>query len=65
MKPAEIATAVITIPVVAAFLVATMAAPVDVPAPATAAVEMSAALTQNVAEEIVVVAKRASVASAT
>jgi enamine deaminase RidA (YjgF/YER057c/UK114 family) len=65
MKPAEIATAVISIPVVAAFLVSTMIASVDVPAPAKAAVETSAAATQNVAEEIVVVARRASADSAT
>ncbi len=65
MKPAEIATAVISIPVVAAFLVSTMIASVDVPAPAKAAVETSAAAAQNVAEEIVVVARRARADSAT
>lgn len=65
MKPAEIVTAVVSIPVVAAFLVSALAAPVEIPSPPKSAVEAPAAFAQNVAEEIVIVAKRVAINPAT
>jgi hypothetical protein len=59
MKPAEIVTAVVSIPVVAAFLISAMASPVETPVPTKTSIEAPAALAQNVADEVVVVAKRA------
>lgn len=59
MKPAEIATAVVSIPVVAAFLVTAMTMPAQPVAPApVAAIEAPVVTTLTVADEIVVVAKR-------
>lgn len=58
MKPAEIVTALVSIPVVAAFVVSMMAAPAAMPSPSSVATDAPAAVAQNVAEEIVVVAKR-------
>lgn len=63
MKPAEIVTAVLSVPVVAAFLVSAVAGPAERPAPAAVAIEASvsapASFADNVADEIVVIAKRA------
>ncbi len=59
MKPAEIVTAVVSIPVVAAFLVSAIAGPVERTAPAAIAIEAPASVADNVADEIVVIAKRA------
>jgi len=59
MKPAEIVTAVVSIPVVAAFLVSAIAGPAERPAPVALKIEAPAAVADNVAEEIVVIAKRA------
>lgn len=60
MKPAEIVTAVVSVPVVAAFIVSALAGPAERPAPAAITVEAPAAtVADNVAEEIVVIAKRA------
>jgi hypothetical protein len=58
MKPAEIVTAVVSIPIVAALLVSAVTAPVEPLVPTKAA---PAAIAQNVADEIVVVARRAAV----
>lgn len=59
MKPAEIVTAVLTIPVVAAFLVSAMTDRVEPSVPAAITAEAPSAFAQNVADEVVVVAKRA------
>ena len=64
MKPAEIVTALVSIPVVAAFVVSVMTAPVEAPTPPKMATDVSAAFAQNVADEIVVVAKRAAASPA-
>lgn len=59
MKPAELATAVVSIPVIAAFLVTAMTLPANPVAPAPAAkTEAPVVTTLTVADEIVVVAKR-------
>lgn len=59
MKPAEIVTAVVSIPVVAALIVSAIAGPAEQPAPAAIKIEAPAAVAENVADEIVVIAKRA------
>jgi hypothetical protein len=59
MKPAEIVTAVISFPVVAAFIVSAIAAPAARPVPAAIAIEAPAEVAHNVADEIVITAKRA------
>jgi hypothetical protein len=65
MKPAEIVTAVVSIPVVAAFVVSALAAPAEPPAPVAPRTELSqAAAPLNVADEIVIVAKRAAASRA-
>lgn len=59
MKPAEIVTAVVSIPVVAAFMVTAMTVQAQPVAPApVAAIEAPVVTTLTVADEIVVVAKR-------
>jgi hypothetical protein len=62
MKPAEIVTAVVTLPVVAAFLVSAMADRAEPPAPAAitaeAPIDAQGATTLTIADEIVVEAKR-------
>lgn len=62
MKPAEIVTAVVSIPVVAAFIVSAVAGPVERAAPVATMIETPlyapASVAVNVADEIVVVAKR-------
>lgn len=59
MKPAEIVTAVVSFPVVAAFIVSAIAGPAERPSPAAISIETPAAVADNVADEIVVIAKRA------
>jgi len=62
MKPAEIVTAIVSFPIVAAFIVSAVASPAERPASAAIAVETTMsvpAVADNVAEEIVVVARRA------
>lgn len=65
MKPAELVTTVVSVPVIAALLVSALSAPVEMPSPPQAAYEAPAAFAQNVAEEIVVVAKRVALSPAT